>query len=133
MDTNLGFVQVAQQGTPVSTCLSVVGTGSACQWAARGTFANVHRDSATGNVIVDSLDSGARTDPYMQTDFNLSHEVKVSKTHENLRVKFEGNITNLFNNRSATAFNQNIIAGSGLVNPSRVPRQRQVRWRVPLR
>jgi len=39
-----------------------------------------------------------------------------------MRLKFEANISNLFNNRSAVAFNSNIIAGSGLISPTRVPR-----------
>src|SRR5206468_10435748 len=32
MESHLGFNQFAYQGTPISTCLPVVGTSSACQW-----------------------------------------------------------------------------------------------------
>jgi len=118
----IGFTQALFQGSPISTCWSVVGTGSACMWGPRGSFYNTHRDSATGNLVLDSVDTNARTDPYQQTDVNLTHEIPVSKAHENMRLKFEANISNLFNNRSATAFNENIMAGSGLINPARAPR-----------
>ena len=129
-ETVFGFTQALFQGSPINTCWSVVGTGSACQWGPRGTFYNVHRDPTTANIIVDSVDNNARTDAYMQTDFNFTHEVPVSKAHENMRLKFEANITNLFNNRSAVAFNENIIA-SGLISPTRASRfsgDPQVDW-----
>jgi len=45
----------------------------------------------------------------------------VSKTHEAMRLKFEANITNLLNNHTATAFNENVIA-TGLINPTRASR-----------
>ncbi|MCU1284034.1 MAG: TonB-dependent receptor, plug [Acidobacteriales bacterium] len=119
-----GFSQSIFQGTPINTCLSAVGvTGSACQLIGRGVFANVHRDASTGNVVLDSLDTNARTDAYMQTDFNLTHEIPVSKTHEGMRLKFEANITNLFNNRSAVAYNQIIGAGATpIITPGRASR-----------
>jgi hypothetical protein len=34
METNFGVFQSTFQGTPINTCLPVVGTSSACQWAA---------------------------------------------------------------------------------------------------
>ncbi len=120
-ETVFGFTQVFLQGSPISTCWSVVGTGSACQWGPRGSFANVHRDAATGNIVLDSVDTSARTEPYFQTDFNFTHEIPVSKTHENLRLKFEANITNLLNQHAATAYNENILA-TGLISPTRAPR-----------
>ena len=98
-------------------------------WQPRGSFDNLHRDP-TGNWVLDSVDSNARTDPYQQTDVNLTHEIPVSKAHENMRLKFEANISNLFNNRSATAFNENALA-SGLISPLRQARfsgDPQVDW-----
>jgi hypothetical protein len=121
-ETVFGFTQAAFQGTPKSTCLSVVGTGSACQWIGRGNFATFHRDPTTKNFVLDGVETGARTDAYFQTDFNMTHEFAVSKSHEGMKLKFEANITNLFNQRSAVAYNENVIAGSGLINPTRVPR-----------
>jgi hypothetical protein len=115
--TVLGFSQSAFEGSPINTCLSVVGTGSACQWIRRGSFARFHRDP-TGAIVLDGIDSDARTDPYFQTDFNFAHEIRVS---EGKTLKFEANITNLFNNHTATAFNENVIA-AGLINPKRPSR-----------
>jgi len=130
-ETVIGFTQALFQGSPISTCWSVVGTGSACMWQPRGSFDNLHRDATNGNNwVLDSVDSSARTDPYQQTDVNLMHEIPVSKAHENMRLKFEANISNLFNNRSATAFNQNALA-SGLISPTRASRfsgDPQVDW-----
>ena len=43
METNFGITQVAYQGTPMGTCLPVVGTSSACQWAeGRGNWTQFH-------------------------------------------------------------------------------------------
>jgi hypothetical protein len=118
--TVFGLSQAAFQGSPINTCLSVVGTGSACQWIKRGSMASFHRDP-TGTIVLDGIDTNARTDPYFQTDFSLTHEIPVSKTHEAMRLKFEANITNLLNNRTANAFNENVIA-TGLINPKRASR-----------
>jgi len=123
-----GFSQTAFEGSPINTCLSVVGTGSACQWIKRGSMASFHRDP-TGAIVLDSVDSSARTAPYFQTDFNLTHEIPVSRTHEAMRLKFEANISNLFNNRDATAFNENVIA-TGLINPTRASRFSGTRARI---
>jgi hypothetical protein len=85
--------------------------------------------ASTGDFVLNGVDQ-ARTDPYQQTDLNLTHEIPVSKAHENMRLKFEANISNLFNNRSATAFNQNALA-SGLISPTRASRfsgDPQVDW-----
>src|SRR3989440_184449 len=118
--TVFGLSQSSFQGSPINTCLSVVGTGSACQWIKRGSRASFHRDP-TGAIVLDGINTNARTDPYFQTDFSLTHEIPVSKAHEAMRLKFEANITNLLNNRTANAFNENVIA-TGLINPTRPSR-----------
>ena len=118
METTLGATQAAFEGSPISSCLPVVGTSSACQWAeGRGNFVKFHRD-ASGNLVKDGVVNNARTSPYFQTDFSLVHEIKVSKTHENYRLRFEGNAYNLFNNRSAVAYNE-IVVPTGLITPTR--------------
>jgi len=120
-ETSFGVGQSFFEGTPITTCLPVVGTSSACQWAAgRGNFASLTRDAA-GNISQAGIVNGARTDPYIQTDFHLTHEIKVSKTHENYRLKFGGNIYNLFNRHSATAFYQFAIPAN-LITPARAQR-----------
>jgi hypothetical protein len=116
MNTTFGATQVLAQGTPKNTCVPVFDSTSSCQyWAQRGDFANIHRDSATGNLVLDSLTVGARTPMYSQTDFNLSHEIGVSKTNEAMKLGFEWTVTNLFNQASILAYNPNpfsVAAGS---------------------
>jgi len=78
-ETSVGLSQAFYQGTPISSCLPVVGTSSACQWAeGRGNFAKLHRD-AIGNIVKDGVVTNARSDPYLETDVSVRHEIRVSK------------------------------------------------------
>jgi hypothetical protein len=122
-ETTFGFIQSAYQGTPISTCLSVIGTTSACQWAeGRGNFVQFHRDSATGNLVKDGVIHGARTDALFQTDFTLRQSFHVSKDHENRLLTFESDIFNLLNQHSVLAVQEIPFAGGGLINPTRASR-----------
>ena len=57
-----GVNQLLYQGTPIGTCLPVVGTSSACQWAeGRGNFVNFTR-AANGDFVKGSVESGKRSD-----------------------------------------------------------------------
>jgi hypothetical protein len=115
--TTLGFVQSILQGTPIGTCLGVVGTQSACQWAeGRGNLVQFHRDAATGNLVKDGVIEGARTPAYLQTDFNLKQEFHVNKEHENRVLSFEIDAFNLLNQHAAVAFNENPFAGGNLIH-----------------
>jgi hypothetical protein len=121
-ETWIGFQQAAFQGTPNSTCLSVIGSSSACQWAeGRGNLVNFHRDTTTGDFVVDGVERNSRTDFFTQTDLNLRHEIKVSKSNENLRLGLELNIINLFNQRAVLAVNELAFASAFLI-PSRAKR-----------
>ena len=63
MTTLLGVTQSAFQGTPIDSCLAVVGTGSACQWAeGRGNFVRLTR-AANGDIVKGDVVNDARTDP----------------------------------------------------------------------
>jgi len=116
--TTFGVIQSILQGTPIGTCLGVVGTQSACQWAeGRGNLVQFHRDPATGNLVKDGVIHGARTDPYMQTDFNVKQSFHVSKEHENRILSLEADAFNLLNQRSAVAFNENPFTGNLISNP----------------
>ncbi|HEY1422477.1 MAG TPA: carboxypeptidase regulatory-like domain-containing protein, partial [Candidatus Acidoferrum sp.] len=135
MSTNFGFVQSIFQGTPINTCLPVVGTSSACQWAeGRGNevmFTRTPGDyqpdpskpnfcTTCGDFVASKTIHDARTPAFLQTDFLITHEFGVSKAHENLRLRLEGNVTNLLNQHSAVAVNENVNASSGqLVSPVR--------------
>src|SRR5712692_5344478 len=115
MQTELGLSQAAFQGSPISTCLPVVGTSSACQWAeGRGNFVQFSR-AANGDFVKGDVVNDARTDPYFQTDINLRHEIPVS---ESKRLAFEVNIFNLFNQRAGVAYYEFGIPAN-LINPSR--------------
>lgn len=122
MTSIVGFNQSMFQGSPINSCYSIVGTGSACQFGVgTATFQHFHRDPATFNVVADNLNTDSRTSPYFQTDMSLVHTFKVSKTHENYAVKVEVNAYNLLNQRSAVGFNENVLA-TGLINPQRAKR-----------
>ncbi len=137
MESLIGFTQAAFQGTPVSTCLPVVGTSSACQWAEhRGNFVKFTR-APNGDFVKAGVIRGARTDPYFQTDLTFRHEVKVSKTNENMRLAFESNISNLFNQRAEVAINMVPFAsGSSVISPKRPARfvgDPQIDWNAVMR
>jgi outer membrane receptor protein involved in Fe transport len=118
METDLGAVQSAFQGTPISSCLPVVGTSSACQWAeGRGNFVNLIRNP-DGSISKGDVVHDARTDPFVQTDISLHHQISV---HEGQRLDFEANFTNLFNQRATTTYYEFMIP-TNLVNPTRPAR-----------
>ena len=121
METLFGFTQAAYQGSPISTCLPVVGSSSACQWAeGRGNFVNFTRDT-NGDFVKNGVVNDARTSPFLQTDFSVHHTIPVSKEHENRRLGFEINIANIFNQHSAVGYYEFAIPAN-LVSPSRPSR-----------
>src|SRR5262249_40375445 len=118
--TNFGLSETLYQGTPISTCLPSVGTSSACQWAeGRGNAVQFTR-AANGNFQVAGVNQGARTDPYIQTDLSVRHEIPI-RDHEGMHLMFEAQATNLLNQRSKMAFYQFAIPSNTLL-PSRAPR-----------
>lgn len=128
MDTLFGLTQSAFQGTPLSTCLPVVGTSSACQWAeGRGNFVTFTR-AANGDFVSSAVDRGARTQPYFQTDLSVHHEIAIT---EGKRLVFEADAFNVFNQRAAVAYNEILLPGSQLISPTRASRfsgDPQVDW-----
>jgi hypothetical protein len=114
----LGLSQTIYQGTPISSCLPVVGTSSACQWAeGRGNFAQLTRD-AVGNIVKTGVVKDARGDAYLQTDLSIRHEIKVSSSNENYKIVIEGNGYNMLNQHAATSYYQFVIP-TNVINPSR--------------
>src|SRR6266478_2175195 len=160
MDTNFGVVQSIFQGTPITTCLPVVGTSSACEWAeGRGNEVIFSRtpgnyqpkpqclDPVTcnpvqplpqcltcGDFVLNKIIHGARTPAYLQTDFVVTHQFTLSKSHENYKLEFSGNVYNLFNQRSVLAVNENANGSGGqLISPNRASRfsgDPQVDWNI---
>ncbi len=152
MISTFGINQSIFQGSPINTCLPVVGTSSACQWAeGRGnevlftrtpgdyqpdpTKANLCTDC--GNFVVSKVIHDARTPYFLQTDLQLTHEFGVSKARENMRLKFEFYAYNLLNQHSAVAYNENANGGgSQLISPVRASRfsgDPQVDWNLIMR
>jgi hypothetical protein len=142
MESTIGLIQSAFQGSPISSCIPVVGTSSACQWAeGRGNFAKFTRtpglyqpvqfDSngnpradyciTCGNFVPAGLVHNARTAPFFQTDLVLSHAIKVSKQHENMRMVFEGNAYNILNQHSGVSYYM-FVTPANLVSPTRASR-----------
>jgi Carboxypeptidase regulatory-like domain/TonB dependent receptor-like, beta-barrel/TonB-dependent Receptor Plug Domain len=118
METIFGVTQIAYQGTPIDTCLPVVGTSSACQWAeGRGNFVQLTR-ADNGDIVRGNVVNDARTDPLVQTDFTIRHEIVV---REGMRMAIEGNVSNLFNQRASTTYYEFAIP-TQLINPSRPTR-----------
>jgi hypothetical protein len=147
METGLGLIQSAFQGTPINTCLPVVGTSSACQWAeGRDGWAHFTRTAGDfqgdptkpnycptcGDFVLSGVSHNARTDPFFQTDLTLRHEIGLSKSHENYKLIFEANVYNLLNQRAVEAVNENVNGSGGqLVSPTRASRfsgDPQVDW-----
>jgi hypothetical protein len=118
MQTEFGVIQAAFQGSPISTCLPVVGTSSACQWAeGRGNFVQFSR-AANGDFVKGDVVKNARTDPYFQTDLNVRHEIPMG---EGKRLGFEASVFNVFNQRAGVAYYEFAIP-TNLINPARPKR-----------
>ncbi len=108
METSLGLIQTIAQGTPKSTCIPVVDSTSSCQFFdQRGTWATFSQDPNTGIFSLDKVQHDARMPFYTQTDLSLIHAFKVSKSNEAMRLAFEFNALNLFNQHAIMAYNPN--------------------------
>jgi hypothetical protein len=117
-ETNFGITQLAFQGSPISTCLPVVGSSSACQWGeGRGDFTQLSRAS-NGDIVKGDVVKNARTDPFFQSDLSVNHQIRMG---ESKHMAIEANVSNLFNQRAATVFYQFAIP-TNLISPTRASR-----------
>jgi hypothetical protein len=114
MESTLGLTQTFASGSPKSTCVPIISTTSSCQYFGdrRGTFAVIHRDTATGNLALDNTISNARMPMYSDTDLNFAQQFHVSKNNEAMRIGFEVNVANLFNQASVLAVNPTPFQGT---------------------
>jgi len=113
MITDVGVYQYVYQGTPLSTYVSIWGAPVFLE--GRGKTVQLTRDPATGNIIEGAI-SNARTPIFSNTDFNLAHEFPVSRNNEQLRLRVEANIANIFNQHSPLVIQQNQIR-TGQIKP----------------
>ena len=95
----------------------MVGTSSAFVWAeGRGNFVKFTRAS-NGSIVSSSIVDNARTDPLIQTDFSVHHEIVI---RERERLIFEVQVVNLLNQRAKVGYLE-IMTGisSQLISPTR--------------
>jgi hypothetical protein len=121
MATTFGLFQTAYQGTPVS---SYADLGFACcsepieavNIFGRGKFATVSQDPATGAVTL-GTPSSRRTPWYTQTDFNLSHAIRLKNEHQ--AITLSATVLNLWNQHSVVSYwsGFNSIAASSSMFP----------------
>jgi len=110
-ETLIGMTQSFAQGSPQSTCLGTVDSASSCMFiAGEGNWVNFHQDPTTGDIIQDGIVKGKRSPTLIASDFNLTHELKVSKTHEGMRLGFNFNCSNCLNQRAALVDNPGPLA-----------------------
>lgn len=108
-----GFQQI-YSGTPLSSYISVWGAPVFVE--GRGNFVDVTRDATTGNWAASGV-SSRRTPIFSQSDMSFSQDFAVSKSNEKMKARVGVEIFNLFNQKSVTLVNQNLISTSGL-NPA---------------
>lgn len=106
--TDFGLFQYLYSGTPMSSYLDTgAGSGFYAVYAwNRGKWVDASQDPTTGVVSI-SAPRTQRTPWYMQTDFSVEQKFKIT---ESKTLSFVVNATNLFNQRSVTAFNADITS-----------------------
>jgi hypothetical protein len=112
-ETMLGLTQAWYSGTPISTYMEV-DAGAAQYVENRGNFVDFGIDPNTGAWSVKGIRQGYRTPSFSQTDLNFVHEFKVSPTNEALRLTFEVNAQNLFNQKSVLGVDSAALAAANL-------------------
>jgi hypothetical protein len=117
-ETLFGVTQQIFSGTPLSTCLPTGASASSCQFVeGQGNWVNFHQDPTTHAIVRDGIVNDFRTSAYTQTDLSFNHEVRVSKTNEAMRIGFNANISNLFNQRAILQLNNSPLA-NGVTTPT---------------
>jgi hypothetical protein len=107
--TNFGIFQYLYSGTPMTSYLDT-GANSGGAWAVqawdRGKWVDASQDPATGFVTL-SAPRTRRTPWYTQTDFSITQNFKIT---ESKVLSFTVDATNLWNQRSVTAFNTDLTS-----------------------
>jgi hypothetical protein len=113
--TNFGLFQYFYQGSPVSSYVdsgysySGEGSGGWDVYAVnRGNWVNVTQDPTSGAITV-SNPFVRRTPWYIQSDANIQQNYKIG---ESKVLTFSATFTNLFNQHSVTAYNEQIDSGA---------------------
>lgn len=96
MKSTVGMNQQWYTGTPHSTRMSFIDVDILPYVYHRGGFGNITQDAA-GNWVLNGIQHNARVPFYTNTDFQITHEFKLSKTNEALRLQLQFNALNVFN------------------------------------
>lgn len=124
MSTTFGLFQAAYSGTPLA---SFTDLGLACcnepiesvDVLGRGQWANITQDPVTGAVTIGN--QGVRRTPwYTQTDFQISHAIKMKR--ESQQLKFSATALNLLNQHAIVNYYQGFssIAATSAVLPGSI-------------
>jgi len=103
--TTFGLFQDFYQGSPVGSYTDVAssevgGVLDAVYMYGRGQWVNVSQNPTTGAVTIGNP-SLRRTPWYLQTDFNVSHAVRISDAKA---ISFEATALNLWNQHAITSY-----------------------------
>jgi hypothetical protein len=87
----------------------------------RGKWANITQDPVTGAVTI-GTPYNRRTPWFTQTDFHLSHSIKVNKNNEAQRLTISATAINLLNQHSVISYWQgfNSIAAASQLLPGAI-------------
>jgi len=112
MTTTFGLFQFAYQGSPISSYIDLTAATigipyEATYIAGRGQWVNASTDPTTGAITL-GTPYARRTPWFTQTDFNLSHSFKVNKNNEQELLRFDANVSNLFNQHAVVQYYQGI-------------------------
>jgi hypothetical protein len=104
--TTFGIFSYAYQGSPVSSYddLALAADGEPIESTylfGHGRYANITGSAGDLTIGTPYL---RRTPWYYQTDFNISHEIKVNKNNEHQLLSFTATIPNVLNQRAVTAY-----------------------------
>jgi hypothetical protein len=103
--TNIGLFQTFYEGTASSSYLDVGAFGGYPVYPeGRGKWTPLSQDPNSG-IITAGPTIVKRTPWYIQSDVNLSQDVKINKNNEAQVLGFEVTVSNLFNQRSVTSYN----------------------------
>jgi hypothetical protein len=81
--------------------------------AGQGNWINFSQDPTTGDIVQGSISKGKRTPWLTQSDLSVTHELKVSKSNEALRLGVTLNVFNVFNQRAPiTLYNSPIVVNT---------------------
>ena len=108
MNTTFGLFQFAYQGSPISSYIDLTAATIGIPYEStylygRGNFVNATADPTTGAVTLGSP-YARRTPWFTQTDFNIAHAFNVNKNNDREVLKFDANISNLFNQHAVVQY-----------------------------